>query len=323
MKLERILYIMRKITENGKSAVKKKKSDYKSGSGQDVRFSVRKKIALLALTVTFPFLLLAVVILIYMTGYSRNYDQIVSNMTVANNYNLDFKEEMDESLYKLVVGYVSFENISDKDNLEDPYQLIDELRSEFSNLLDITTDPESRVWLRSLLRNIDTLEERVDDVVENIKIGGRYDENIKELDNNIYILTELIQDDIQYYIYYQTRSMEAVNNNLHLQISRFIALCSVLIAVLALLTAFLVRLITSHILRPVRQLYDATQKIAEGNFEVEADENSRDEIAVLARGFNEMAGNMQNLIEKIKEDEGKMRRADLRILQEQINPHFL
>ena len=323
MKLERILYIMRKITENGKSAVKKKKSDYKSGSGQDVRFSVRKKIALLALTVTFPFLLLAVVILIYMTGYSRNYDQIVSNMTVANNYNLDFKEEMDESLYKLVVGYVSFENISDKENLEDPYQLIDELRSEFSNLLDITTDPESRVWLRSLLRNIDTLEERVDDVVENIKIGGRYDENIKELDNNIYILTELIQDDIQYYIYYQTRSMEAVNNNLHLQISRFIALCSVLIAVLALLTAFLVRLITSHILRPVRQLYDATQKIAEGNFEVEADVNSRDEIAVLARGFNEMAGNMQNLIEKIKEDEGKMRRADLRILQEQINPHFL
>ena len=168
---------------------------------------------------TFPFLLLAVVILIYMTGYSRNYDQIVSNMTVANNYNLDFKEEMDESLYKLVVGYVSFENISDKENLEDPYQLIDELRSEFSNLLNITTDPESRVWLRSLLRNIDTLEERVDDVVENIKIGGRYDENIKELDNNIYILTELIQDDIQYYIYYQTRSMEAVNNNLHLQIS--------------------------------------------------------------------------------------------------------
>lgn len=191
----------------------------------------QEKIALLALTVTFPFLLLAVVILIYMTGYSRNYDQIVSNMTVANNYNLDFKEEMDESLYKLVVGYVSFENISDKENLEDPYQLIDELRSEFSNLLDITTDPESRVWLRSLLRNIDTLEERVDDVVENIKIGGRYDENIKELDNNIYILTELIQDDIQYYIYYQTRSMEAVNNNLHLQISRFIALCSVLIAV--------------------------------------------------------------------------------------------
>lgn len=56
---------------------------------------------------------------------------------------------------------------------------------------------------------------------------------------------------------------------------------------------------------------------------MEADENSRDEIAVLARGFNEMAGNMQNLIEKIKEDEGKMRRADLRILQEQINPHFL
>lgn len=307
----------------GKNTVKNRFFRKKGKAEQDVKFSIRKKITLLSLAVAFPFLLLAVIILIYMTGYSRNYDQIVSNMTVANNYNLNFKEEMDESLYKLVVGYVSFENISDKDNLEDPYELIGELRDEFSNLLDITTDPESKVWLQSLLRNIDTLEKRVDDIIENVRIGGRYDENIEELDNNIYILTELIQDDIQYYIYYQTRSMEAVNNGLKLQITRFIIVCSILIAGLVLLAAFLIRLITSHILRPVRQLYSATQKIAEGDFDVQADVNSRDEIAVLARGFNDMAGNMQNLIEKIKEDEGKMRRADLRILQEQINPHFL
>ena len=52
----------------------------------------------------------------------------------------------------------------------------------------------------SLLRNIDTLEKRVDDIVDGISAGGRYNENIEKLDNNIYILTELIQDDIQYYI---------------------------------------------------------------------------------------------------------------------------
>ena len=32
---------------------------------------------------------------------------------------------------------------------------------------------------------------------------------------------------------------------------------------------------------------------------------------------------MQTLIGQIKEDEQKMRRLDLRLLQEQINPHFL
>ena len=33
-------------------------------------------------------------------------------------------------------------------------------------------------------------------------------------------------------------------------------------------------------------------------------------------------GNMQDMISKIKDDEQKIRKADLRLLQEQINPHF-
>ncbi len=42
----------------------------------------------------------------------------------------------------------------------------------------------------------------------------------------------------------------------------------------------------------------------------------------LQRAFNKMAGSMQSLIDKVKEDERKMRKADLRLLQEQIQPHF-
>ena len=46
-------------------------------------------------------------------------------------------------------------------------------------------------------------------------------------------------------------------------------------------------------------------------------------MAELAASFNKMAGSMQSLIDKVKEDERKMRKADLRLLQEQIQPHFL
>lgn len=45
-------------------------------------------------------------------------------------------------------------------------------------------------------------------------------------------------------------------------------------------------------------------------------------MAVLAHGFNDMAENIQILVNKVREDEQKMRKADLRLLQEQINPHF-
>ena len=284
---------------------------------------MKKKILTLAAVVTLPFILLVMYLLASMASYSNTYSEIVSNMTVANNYNLNFKEEMDESLYKLVVGYVTLDNIESDKSLKNPYVLIEELRSEFTRLTAITTESESKLWLESLFRNINALEKRVDDIVDSIDAGGRYSENIEMLDNNIYILTELIQDDIQYYIYYQTRYMEKVTDTLQKQIGRFMVVCSILIAVLIAVVAVSAVMIVSGILQPIRQLNSVTEKIAQGDFNARAQVNSDDEVAELAVSFNKMAGNMQSLIDKVKEDERKMRKADLRLLQEQIQPHFL
>ena len=290
---------------------------------KEVKFSIRKKILMLAAATAIPFLVMVVYLMISMAENSDTYEKLVSNMTIANNYNLNFKEEMDESLYKLVVGYVTFDNISEDNTLKDPYVLIDGLRSEFTKLMAITTESESKIWLRSLLRNIDTLEKRVDDIKESSKTGGKYNENIEKLDNNIYILTELIQDDIQYYIYYQTKSMGNVNRTVNKQIDDFIVLCIVIIVALVIVVTAFALFIVSGMLRPLRVLYHATQKVAEGDFDARAKVNTHDEIAVLAQGFNNMADNIQSLVDKVKEDERKMRQLDLRLLQEQINPHFL
>lgn len=289
----------------------------------DVKFSIRKKILGVTLVAALPFLTISIYLLISMSNYNHTYNKIVQNLTIANNYNLDFKDEMDESLYKMVVGYVTVDGFDDAEELKSPYVLIKDLRKEFRNLKKITTDTESKLWMDSLLRNIDTLEDRVDDLVENIHVGGTYDSNIKELDDNIYILTELIQDDIQYYIYYQTESMEKVTDTLNTQIRTFIIICACLIAVLTIGLAMAVMQITTGMLRPIQVLAQAAGRISEGDLDARADVDSRDEIAVLADRFNDMAGNIQTLVVKVREDEQKMRKADLRLLQEQINPHFL
>lgn len=289
----------------------------------DVKFSIRKKILGVTLVAALPFLTISIYLLISMSNYNHTYNKIVQNLTIANNYNLDFKDEMDESLYKMVVGYVTVDGFDDAEELKSPYVLIKDLRKKFRNLKKITTDTESKLWLDSLLRNIDTLEDRVDDLVENIHVGGTYDSNIKELDDNIYILTELIQDDIQYYIYYQTESMEKVTDTLNTQIRTFIIICACLIAVLTIGLAMAVMQITTGMLRPIQVLAQAAGRISEGDLDARADVDSRDEIAVLADRFNDMAGNIQTLVVKVREDEQKMRKADLRLLQEQINPHFL
>lgn len=288
-----------------------------------MKSSIRNKIFMIAGLAALPFVLIYIYLLISLLNYSRLYDQIVSNMTIANNYNLNFKEEIDESLYKIVVGYASFGNIPESSTIKNPYTLINELRDEFTKLRDVTTEPESRIWLENLLRNIDSLEYNVGKIEQSAGTDGQYYQNIEMLDNNIYILTELIQDDIQYYIYYQTKDMERVNSQLNGEINRFFKVCAFGVIFIAIIVVILTRYLTRGIIKPINELHSAIQQIAQGNFQARADVSTGDEIEVLAAGFNGMAENMQVMIDQIKTDERKMRKADLRLLQEQINPHFL
>lgn len=292
-------------------------------TGKKIKYPLRIKMLALVLTAMVPLLGIAVYLITALVDYRNVYDNIVSNMTVANNYNIDFKEEMDESIYKLVVGYVSFDNIHEDEALEDPYLLIGELRKEFTDLMGITTDRESRVWLQSLLRNIDTLEDRVNDIRVNVEQGGRYDENVKMLDNNIYILTELIQDDIQYYIYYQTKSIERLTTQLNEQVSSFIVFCVIVVAAIGAVVIIITLLILKSITNPLEKLCRITEQISKGDFNARAKINTMDEIGVLSDSVDDMTEKLEIMVKQIKDDERKMRHAELRLLQEQINPHFL
>lgn len=287
------------------------------------KYSLKNKLMLLILLAVLPFICITAYLIFSLRNYSNAYDEIVSNMTIANNYNLNFKEEMDESLYKLVVGAVTFDDIKEDDTLEDPYEIIAELRDDFSVLAQITTDKESKSWLQRLLRNIDTLQDCIDDIKINLDEGGRYDDNIEMLDNNIYILTELIQDDIQYYIYYQTQSIENLKVQLNNQVQKFSVLWTILLLCIAASVLIVATAISNSITKPIRELCGVTGQISEGDFSVRARVETKDEVSILADSINEMSEHLEVMVSKIKEDERKMRYAELRLLQEQINPHFL
>lgn len=292
-------------------------------TANNIKYSLKNRLVSLVLVAMVPVLCITIYLIIALLNYSKAYDKIVSNMTIANNYNMNFKEEMDESLYKLVVSNVNFENIEEDHTLKNPYTLIEDLRTECNNLMKITTDRDSRVWLQSLLRNIDTLQDRVDDIRLSQETSGLYEENINMLDNNIYILTELIQDDIQHYIYYQTRSIEQLKVQLNKEVENFILICIFLGAGILAVVLLTTTMILNSITKPVKELCQVTGQIAEGDFSAKAKTQTKDEIAVLAASVNDMSENLEVLVNKIKEDERKMRYAELRLLQEQINPHFL
>src|SRR5690606_16254769 len=87
------------------------------------------------------------------------------------------------------------------------------------------------------------------------------------------------------------------------------------------------------ITRPIQQLTVAASELSKGKFDKEITVKTNDEISFLAKTFDHMRNNINNLIQQMKE-KAKLERelqqnkiilqeSHFRSLQSQINPHFL
>ncbi len=289
------------------------------GGQKRVKKPLRRRFVILAACIMVPFFLICIYMIYALASYAYKYDEIVSNLTVANSYNITFKEQMDESVYRIIVG----RDVFGEDNENDPYVQIEAIKKDFTKLKTITTEVNSRTWLETLLRNVETLTQRLDDIKDSVEDGGHYDEDIEMLDSDIYSLTELIQDNIQYYIYYQTKTIEIINARLKKEMYELLIFLIVMIVVVVIFTSMMTDAMARSIVNPIEKLGEATSKIADGNFAVRISFDTEDELAVLSERVDDMAAHLEIQMEQIREDEKNMRQAEARLLQEQINPHFL
>ncbi len=288
-----------------------------------IKYPLRLKLFMVAAVIIVPMIILSLYQILALHNYSTAYDQIVRRITLANDYNLNFKEEMDESMYKIVVEAETFESIDENSDLKNPYQLIRAARTNFTNLQKITSGRESLDWIKRILLNLDTLEARINEISDSLKQTGHYEMNLEMLESDIYILTELFQEEIQYYIYYETQNFEAIRQNLNEQVTRVImtmlvALCSIILA-----SVIVNILVTDSITKPIKGLCDKAAMVAKGDFTTRISCESHDELSILSDSFNDMAFKLEQQVKSIKLEQENLRYMESKLLQSQINPHFL
>jgi two-component system sensor histidine kinase YesM len=288
-----------------------------------IRYPLRLKLFLVAAVIIIPMIILSIYQIAALHSYSTAYDEVIRTITVANDYNLNFKAEMDESMYKIVVEAETFETIGVDDDYKNPYELINDARSTFTRLKDITASRESQDWIKRILYNLNTLENRINEIRSNLQTTGHYEENIEMLESDIYILTDLFQDEIKYYIYYETQNFESIRQNLNEQVANviltmFIALGSIFIA-----TILVNVILTDSITKPIKMLCDKTAMVAKGDFTTRTSCNNHDELAVLSESFNDMASKLELQVNRIRQEQENLRNMESKLLQAQISPHFL
>lgn len=86
---------------------------------------------------------------------------------------------------------------------------------------------------------------------------------------------------------------------------------------------FISGVISKNLLIPVNQLVRGFNRITIGDYSVSFPKDSTEEIAVLSKTAENMIQNMLRLSDKLVQEEKKLSEAQLRELQNQINPHFL
>jgi len=101
-----------------------------------------------------------------------------------------------------------------------------------------------------------------------------------------------------------------------------------LVFLVAMLVAFLLNIIISRYLadyefKPIRRIQEYVLQVEQGVFGQPLPPERGDEIGKLASSIQEMSEKIGQLVETLKTEQERMRTAEFKALQAQINPHFL
>lgn len=279
------------------------------------RCSIRRKLMILRSGIIIPFIILIIWMILLMVSYNEKYSAVINNMAAATEFNSDFRNELDYKMYRIVAGAVTFEEVK-------PYEDINEAKIILEKLKETATTENSVDRIDAILRLLKQLQNTMKSIEKNEPVLGRKD-NTEILDKDIYQFTELVDEKMSDYIRYEAEHAKVVKTELEVQIRTSIQYCVMIGTAIIFLVLILTNRISKSIERPVRELCDSTKEVAKGNFNIQVRIDPMEEMEVLGNSFNSMVKKIGSLVEDVRNEQIHLRKTELKLLQAQINPHFL
>ncbi len=255
-----------------------------------------------------------IISLVLMLIYAAKYHSSIVRMETITDLKKVVSEEIPGSAWNIVSGRETFP----ESNIYGKIKIVNE------TIDDITerTGPENRLSLMVAGRTMQTLENYVDQIRDNIdaKVPVVQNEAVLVEVRDVAALVDSMLND---YIAQEITSTADMSLSLRIVIL-VTAIAEVLIVVVALLfrnrsvkaTAYSVR-------QPIERLEEAAARIAEGSLDERIADTDVTELRNLTLQVNTMADRLKSMMEKSNRDAKTLRKAELRTLQAQINPHFL
>ena len=272
--------------------------------------TVQKKMYRLMFQMFIP--IAGILIIIFAMILTRNlmYASVSGNIVKVSGFNQDFKNQVDEQMYQYVSGRSS----------ELPWEDVASARMLAEDLLKNTSNPDGRKAMTNVLSLCDNLST----YIQRIERTKSYDDRMDQLESNIYGITQLIEDYMYSYLYYEAGEMASIQKQLDFWLT--IEIVFVVLVMLIVIPVVLSRAVklSKSITEPIVAMNSRVKQIGSGDLSpqtpVETDDPS---LALLSAGIEDMAAKLDRQIELNRQEQIKLRDIELSLIQAQINPHFL
>lgn len=277
----------------------------------DKRMAFKEQLDRWSFSILFVFSVMIAILLIIMMFFNHEYHASLQNANVAAEFNNEFKNKLDLEMYYYVVGARDYQTLPQSDIVQ---------ASEIvARLQETTTDSMNQWRLQSMLNLLNRLDEVMIELSETLG----YDDRMISLENNIYIITGLIETYMNDYI---SEELQVLAN-----IQKVIQQRTFWVVGLSILTYFIVLYalassavrFTSRMVSPIKQLIHKTQQVGLGEFSSAPIHTDNVEFIELDQGVDVMSQQLEQLMLDMTEEQELLRKTEFELLQAQINPHFL
>lgn len=273
--------------------------------------SLSKNLRYIIMSILLPMVIFIFVLLGFFWFYSAQYSKIMHNVTVGSEFNIDFKNNLDLKMYHYAVG--------SSEQKEIPVEDVNDAIAIAEALQDTTYCAESKQAIQNILDYCSNLKERI----YALSNTENYDSRMSQLENNIYVLTSLVQENVTDYIYYEAGYMAEIEAKM-MSVTKIVIVVAVIFVIATVLLLINRALkFSNSITRPISELCENVRKVGHGDFDVPNIETNDLEIEQLNEGIRKMAGRIEKLLINVKEEEKLQHKTQLQLLQAQVNPHFL
>ena len=274
--------------------------------------SIKGRLRHLVAAISIVLAVLLVSVLLMLGSYSSHYARLLHNVTTASEFNREFKDTIDLRMYYYVIESQYSQGL--------PIEEVRAAQTLAKSLIDTTSQKNSRQAITSVLDLCENLEGKIYQIEET----SDYDQRLTQLENNIYVLTSLVEEYMYTYLYYEAAELNAVQQVVTRQAGVEIAL---IILAAALAIVFLLRYsirLSRSITAPLEELCRRAERVDAGDLTVQEPVPSEiREIRTLSEGMEQMIGRLDDQMGEIRRRQESLRRTELALLQAQINPHFL